>query len=83
MYSIPHYYIINTKIIVDNNVPEIFHLPPVNRRMFISKRFVDFNCFSNNNDGIPLSDMNQAFFHERKMTGLDSPAGNKIDFMFE
>src|ERR1700722_10616761 len=35
------------------------------------------------NDGISLSDMNQAFFHERKITGLDSSAGNKIDFLFE
>ena len=35
------------------------------------------------NDGISLSDMNQAFFHERKITGLDSAAGNKIDFLFE
>jgi hypothetical protein len=35
------------------------------------------------NDGISLSDMNQAFFHEGKITGLDSPAGNKIDFLFE
>src|ERR1700760_2773119 len=35
------------------------------------------------NDGISRSDMNQAFFHERKITGLDSPAGNKIDFLFE
>ena len=64
MYYIPHYRIINTKIIVDNDVPEIFHLPP-------------------SNDGVSLSDMNQAFFHERKITGLDSPAGNKINFLFE
>src|SRR5580704_7227959 len=35
------------------------------------------------NDGISLSDMNQAFFYERKITGLDSPARNKIDFLFE
>ena len=35
------------------------------------------------NDGISLSDMNQAFFHERKITGLDGPAGNKINFLFE
>jgi hypothetical protein len=35
------------------------------------------------NDEISLSDMNQAFFHERKITGLDSSAGNKIDFLSE
>ncbi len=42
-------------IIVDNDVPEIFNFPPVNRRMFVFKRLVDScNCFSDNRK-IPLN----------------------------
>jgi hypothetical protein len=34
---------------VDNDVSEIFHFPPINRRIFISERRVDScDCFSNN-----------------------------------
>jgi hypothetical protein len=30
-----------------------------------------------------LSDMDQAFFHEREVTGFDGPTGHKVNFLLE
>jgi hypothetical protein len=45
---IPDNLVVDSKIVMDDNVPEIFYLAPIDRGMKIAERFVDSSdCFSN------------------------------------